>query len=272
MVKYALRFNLPLIVYYLSQVIFNQSDRLMIKRYIDTSSAGIYSVAYTLSMMLVFVLNAINNSYVPWFYIRLSKKDTKQNKQISLIIALIMFVLLMGVIWAAPEIIYVMAGQKYHDAIWVVPPVCISNMLLLYTQYCINIEFFFEDKKSLVLASILSAVSNIALNAVFIPKYGFIAAGYTTMFSYILFFVFNYIAMKSVLRKNNTADDMYDKPKLIMVLMSFMGLAALGTLLYNFMIIRYCILLVILIVMFIMREKIIAIVKQVMNLKKEKEA
>lgn len=272
MVKYALRFNLPLIVYYLSQVIFNQSDRLMIKRYIDTSSAGIYSVAYTLSMMLVFVLNAINNSYVPWFYIRLSKKDTKQNKQISLIIALIMFVLLMGVIWAAPEIIYVMAGQKYHDAIWVVPPVCISNMLLLYTQYCINIEFFFEDKKSLVFASILSAVSNIALNAVFIPKYGFIAAGYTTMFSYILFFVFNYIAMKSVLRKNNTADDMYDKPKLIMVLMSFMGLAALGTLLYNFMIIRYCILLVILIVMFIMREKIIAIVKQVMNLKKEKEA
>jgi len=65
---------------------------------------------------------------------------------------------------------------------------------------------------------------------------------------------------------------MYDKPKLIMVLMSFMGLAALGTLLYNFMIIRYCILLVTLIVMFIMREKIIAIVKQVMNLKKEKEA
>ncbi len=271
MIKYALRFNLPLIIYYLSQVIFNQSDRLMIKHYIDTASAGIYSVAYTLSMMLVFVLNAINNSYVPWLYIRISKNDTKQNKQISLIIALIMFVLLMGVIWVAPEIILVMAGKDYREAIWVVPPVCISNMLLLYTQYAINIEFYFEDKKSLVAASIASAVSNIVLNAIFIPMFGFVAAGYTTMISYILFFIFNYIAMKYVLRKNCTEDDMYDKPKLLIVLLAFMGLAALGTMLYNYMIIRYCVIAAGLIVMFIMRNKIIALVKQVMSLKKEKE-
>ena len=269
MVKYALSFNLPLIVYYLSQVIFNQSDRLMIKHYIDTASAGIYSVAYTLSMMLIFVLNAINNSYVPWFFTAINKKDTKNNKQITIIITFIMFVMLMGVIWVAPEIILIMAGEKYREAIWIVPPVCISNMLLLYTQYCINIEFFFEEKRSLVFASVFSALCNIVLNALFIPKFGFIVAGYTTLVSYILFFICNYVAMKRVLRKNDTEDDMYDKPKLFFMMLAFFVLAAFATLLYNYILIRYIAILIMSIILFIFRKKIIALVKQIMNLKKE---
>ena len=60
--KYALSFNIPLIPYYLSQIIFNQSDRLMINSMTGRSDAAVYGVAYSLAFILTFVLNAINNS------------------------------------------------------------------------------------------------------------------------------------------------------------------------------------------------------------------
>lgn len=58
-----------------------------------------------------------------------------------------MAVLLLGVISLAPEIIYVLAGKKYESAVWVVPPVAMSLIFLLYTQFSINVEFFFEEKR-----------------------------------------------------------------------------------------------------------------------------
>ena len=62
---YALSFNLPLIPYYVSQMIFNQSDRLMINSMCGRSDAAKYGVAYSLAIILNFVLNAINDSYTP---------------------------------------------------------------------------------------------------------------------------------------------------------------------------------------------------------------
>ena len=107
------------------------------------------------------------------------------------------------------------------------------------------------------------------MNALFIPKFGFIVAGYTTLVSYILFFICNYVAMKRVLRKNDTEDDMYDKPKLFFMMLAFFVLAAFATLLYNYILIRYIAILIMSIILFIFRKKIIALVKQLMNLKKE---
>ena len=148
--KYALSFNVPLIPYYLSQVIFNQSDRLMINKMTGKSDAAIYGVAYTLAFVLTFVLNAINDSFVPWMYRRINEKTPQDIKNISLIIATIMAVLLLGIIAFAPEIIYIIGGKKYISAIWVVPPVAMSLLLLFYSQLFINVEFYYEEKYKLV--------------------------------------------------------------------------------------------------------------------------
>ena len=119
--KYALGFNIPLLVYYLSQTIFNQSDRIMIERMVGRSEAAMYGVAYNLAMILTFVLNAINNSYLPWYYEKIRGNREKENRPVSLVIAILMAVLLLLVIWFSPEIIGVMAGGAYQGAEYVVP-------------------------------------------------------------------------------------------------------------------------------------------------------
>lgn len=255
--KYALGFNVPLLAYYFSQVIFNQSDRIMISHITGESDAAMYGVAYNLAMILTFILNSINNSYVPWFYGKIKEGRAEDNKRISVMIAVLMALMILCIIWYAPEIIFIMAGNQYEAAIYVVAPVSMSLLLLFYVQLFINVEFYYEEKKLLIIASIGAAVVNIVLNYLLIPKLGFVAAGYTTLFSYVVFVVSNYFAMKSVLARNNVDDNMYNYKYLFLIFVLFVISGFLGVILYEWLAIRIIITLLVLIIVILKRERFI---------------
>ncbi|MCR5202184.1 MAG: oligosaccharide flippase family protein [Lachnospiraceae bacterium] len=255
--KYALGFNIPLLAYYLSQVIFNQCDRIMISHMEGKGNAAVYGVAYTLAIVLNFVLNAINNSYIPWYYGKIKDGKMRDNRKASLIIAGIMAVLLLGVIWFAPEIILIMAGKKYLEAVYVVPPVAISLLLLFYAQLFINVEFYYEEKKKLVFASVGAAVVNLVLNYFFIELYGFIAAAYTTLASYLIFTIANYVTMKNVLKEKGIKDEGFNYKGLTLLFIIFSLIAYLGVILYGYLIPRIIVCVIVLIVIFVKRQFLI---------------
>ena len=262
--KYALTFNLPLIPYYLSQVVFNQSDRIMISHMTGTDKAAMYSVAYTLATILTFVLNAVNGSYVPWFYGKIKENKGKENQPMANGISLLMAFLLLAVIALAPEIITIMAGSSYREAIWVVPPVAMSLLLLFYAQLFINVEFYYEEKTMLVWGSIGAAVLNIGLNWILIPMFGFVAAGYTTLASYIVFAGWNYFNVKLIAKNKGITLDYFNVKALIGIFLIFAALAFLATALYELLLIRWCIIGAVLLALVIFHKKVIAFVKSVL--------
>ncbi len=239
--KFALTFNIPLIPYYLSQVLLNQSDRIMIEKMVGKAEVGLYGVAYNMAITLTFVLNAINNSYVPWFYNKIKEGKTRENRAITNGLTLLMAFVLMAIISLAPEIIAIMGGAEYASAVWVIPPVTVSQLLLMYLQYFVNVQFYYEAKHMLVWGSIGAAVLNIILNWLCIPVFGFVAAGYTTMFSYMAFVVANFFTYRWVLKKNGQPDDAFDYKVLMLIFLGFCGLTAIAMALYDQPIIRYMI-------------------------------
>ena len=263
--KYALNFNIPLIPYYLSQVVFNQSDRIMISHIAGTDKAGMYSVAFNLATLLNFILNAINNSYVPWFYGKIKEGKPEDNKRVATGISLLMAFMLMGVISLAPEIILIMAGKDYAEAAWVVPPVAMSILLLFYSQLFINVEFYYEEKNLLVWGSIGSALVNIVLNALLIPVFGFVAAGYTTLFSYLLFAVANYFTMQVAVKRRGESMDAFDLKALIFLFIGFAALAFTAMALYNLPVVRYIIIGGVLLGLAVMHKKATAFVMSVLK-------
>ena len=266
-IRYALGFNIPLITYYLSQVVFNQSDRIMISHISGTDKAGMYNVAYSLATLLVFVLNAINNSYVPWFFGKIKEGKEVENRNVANGIALLMAFLLLGVIALAPEIIFVMAGEAYAQAAWVVPPVAMSILLLFYSQLFINVEFYYEEKTLLIWGSVGSALLNIVLNAWLIPLCGFVAAGYTTLISYVAFAVANYFTMRLILKKNGFTQEAFDLRSLILLFLAFMALSFAAMALYTLPWVRYVIIALVLLVIVIMHKKVLVFVKGVLSKK-----
>lgn len=260
--KYALGFNIPLLAYYLSQIVFNQSDRIMISHMVGTDKAAIYGVAYSLAMIMTFVLNSINGAYVPWLYNQYKLKKYTENRTIGNYIAILLAIMILPIVWFAPEVLSIMAGDQYYEARWIVPPVSMSLFTYLYVVYSTNFEFFYEEKKALVRASIGSAIINVVLNAIFIPKVGYLAAGYTTLASYILFAIYNYCEMKKIANKN-AADDGYDWRSLIILYIIFMILCVVGMLLYTCFIIRVSMWIVAVCIGLFNRKSIIACFKKI---------
>ena len=98
----------------------------------------------------------------------------------------------------APEFIYLLGGEKYASAIWVVPPVCMSVYFIMMYSLISTVTFYYEKTKSIMVASCIIAVLNIILNKYFITIYGMVAAGYTTLVCYIGYAMIHYYLMYRV--------------------------------------------------------------------------
>lgn len=261
--KYALGFNIPLLSYYLSQAIFNQSDRIMISHMTGTDNAAMYGVAYNLAMVLTFILNAINGSYVPWMYGKMKEGKGEENRTVSVTLTVLMSLMILCVIWYTPEIIAIMAGEQYTAATYVVAPVAMSLLLLFYSQLFINVEFYYEEKKMLVSASIGAAALNIVLNYLLIPVFGFVVAGYTTFASYIVFVLSNYYAMQKVLKRRNLPNNMYDYKKLLLIFGGFVASGFLGVALYSWILLRVIITFLVLVLFILNRNKFLTAIEMI---------
>lgn len=259
--KFALSFNIPLIPYYLSQVVFNQSDRLMINKICGRGDAAVYGVAYSLATILTFVVTSIHSSYTPWIFERIDRKELKDNRKVSTILSAGIAFMLLGIIALTPEVVYVMAGPQYTSAIWVVPPVAMSVLLLYYADLFDCLLFFYESKIFLAVAAILSAVVNIILNYIFIPRFGFVAAAYTTLISYFVLAGIDYIYMLKICKEHDIDKNIYSIKALIAVFVVFAALGFTAMSLYDYPVIRYVIIAVVFILMFIFRKKLIALYK-----------
>lgn len=81
--SYALLFNLPLIPHYLSQSILNSMDRIMIDKMIGPTAAGIYSLAYSLSMLMTMLNSALMQTIEPWLYKKIKNKQAEDIKKVA---------------------------------------------------------------------------------------------------------------------------------------------------------------------------------------------
>ena len=260
--RYAFAFNIPLIPYYVSQMVFNASDRIMISYMKGTDQAAIYGVAYSLAIVLNFIISAINGSYAPWFMMQLKNNNTEKNKKVSLNLSIIVALGLWIIIAIAPEFITIMAGKDYASGVWAVPPVAISILLLFYTQLFDRILFFYEKKYLLVVGGIAPCILNLVLNYCFIPIFGFVAAAYTTLASYVLFVVINYFTSMKVLRDNQLDNkSMYSIKGLIFLFLALCVMTAIAMLLYNYIYIRMAIIIAILMIIVINKNSIMVMLK-----------
>ena len=261
--KYALWFNVPLIPHYLSMSILGQSDRIMINNMVGTSEAAIYGVAYNISQIMTLVTTSISNSFNPYTYKAIKDKkyySIGKNAKILLVFVGVSVVLISCF---GPEVIMIFAPEEYFDARWIIPPVSLSVYFIFLYPLFSNIEFYFEQNKFVTLASITGALLNILLNYIFIPIFGFIAAGFTTVVCYFFFAAGHCIFHRIVLKKYLPGVKIYDL-RFIALFSIIITIATFGIMfLYDLMIVRYILISIIMIVAIIKRRQIIGIWKEI---------
>lgn len=255
--KYALKFNLPLIPHYLSMYVLSSSDRIMITKLVGSDQTAIYNVAYTVASIMLIFWNSVDAAYAPWIYQHMDENNIepikKRGNQVMIFFGgvTIFFSLF------APEIIRILAPESYYLGIYVVPAVAAGVFFTACYSLYMRIELFLKKNKSITVATIFTAVLNVVLNYIFIPIYGFTAAGYTTLACYALLALFHGYNLKRL-----GYGSVYDNKRVaaISLLVIVASLCIIN--LYAFQWIRYCLIVIITIVGYRKRHTIINLIKK----------
>ena len=96
---------------------------------------------------------------------------------------------MVALILIAPEVVKILANESYWEGISIIPPVVLANYVIFAYSLYVNIEHYYKKTPYITVNTIIAAASNIVLNFIFIPRYGYIAAAYTTLASYFISFV-----------------------------------------------------------------------------------
>ena len=191
-VKTTLAFTIPIIPHLLSQMVLTQCDLVMISYFCGSSKSGIYSMGHTVGFLALTVMSQIMASWSPWVYRRMEDKEFKTIFDNSKLIVLVGAYISIGLLTISTELIKIFLTDVYSPCIYIVPTLVVAMFFQFIYIFVYDFQFFNKKAKSIAASSIVAAIFNLITNYIFIPKFGFLAAGFTTLASYFVLLMINY--------------------------------------------------------------------------------
>lgn len=259
--KFAISFNILLVPHYLSNVILVQSDRIMIAKIIGEAAAAIYNVAYTLGVAAQVITQALINAINPWMYKKMSDGNGNSVGKTVISLVIVVAILILGICLVMPEVFNIFFPETYLSALKVIPPVAAGVLWAFIFNLYASIELYFSGNKLVSLSSFTGAIINIIANLLLIPVFGFIAAAYTTLACDIIYAFMHTLFSRKLLKKNMPGAGVIPIiPVWLIAILTTVGCLFI-LILYSYPIVRYSIVLIILIVLIINRNKIKKLLK-----------
>lgn len=237
--KYALKICIPYVPHLLSLTLLHSIDRVMITDICGEVDNAIYSVAFIVGTIITTFGSAINQAFSPWLGDNLNLGQYNVIRKVSKYYVGIFAVFVVGIILIAPEIIRFFGGKQYDDSVYVFLPIALGCILqFIYTLF-VNVEQFKKKTMWMALASVIVAAVNYVLNYICIPIYGYQAAAYTTYISYLLLLIMHMIIVYKL-----SCAQAYSYKFIIAIVSAISVLSLAIQLLYPYLIARYAVIFV----------------------------
>lgn len=255
--KLSLSLSLPLVGYSVASQILTVSDRMMISQMVGNSAVGIYSTLYTVSSLSLLVWQAVHSSFVPYIF-RNIENGVDGIKRVSSQLMTFYAAVAVLMTFLAPEIVRILATEEYYEAIYIMPPIAAGVFFTSFANLYSDIAVYYKKTKYVMYPAIIAAVSNLILNYIFIKIYGYMAAAYTTLFSYILFALFQGVWAKKICKEYGIESGTIYNDKYMIALAVITTLISLsGILFYDNTILRYGVVILLAVVCAVIGKKVI---------------
>jgi O-antigen/teichoic acid export membrane protein len=164
-------------------------DRYFIKKFASISDVGIYSLGYRIGM-IIHILMIIPFSMI-WATYRMQNEKSEDNRLfVSKVISYFTIIGLIMVLFTllfSKEILSIFSrNENFNIAYKIVPIIMLAHLTYGYINI---VDFGIYVTKKLYffyLIFLIAALINGYLNFLLIPKFGYMAAAYITLFTYIL--------------------------------------------------------------------------------------
>jgi O-antigen/teichoic acid export membrane protein len=180
-------YSVPLIPHSIAGWVLSLSDRIILQHWVPLADVGVYSLGYTLGSSVQNVAEAGSTAWFPTFY-RSRSMQLEIDQPLKLATYIIAVVCSMAIM---------VAVGSHHFIIWFLPRSYAGServilwlsmsgvFVVMYYIWSFSIHY---SKRTWYLAAVTwtAALSNIGLNLVLIPRYGYIAAAFTTFLAYLV--------------------------------------------------------------------------------------
>ena len=183
--KKALAFSIPLVPHALGAWVLSISDRLVLERYVSKEDLGRYSIAYLFSFAVSLFAQSVTTPLGPAANRQLKDETLKHNVP-PLGTYAFLSIAGAGLCSAifATDVIRVIAPPSYRGGEGVVPWV-VLGAAFQGVYYIWSTGTWFSMKTRLIpLVTAMGAITNIAINLVFVPRVGIMAAAIATAAAY----------------------------------------------------------------------------------------
>lgn len=266
--SFSLKLSIPLIGNSLAGQVLSVSDRTMISSMVGKSAVGIYGTLYNVSSLSTIVWSSLNNSFVPYMFSNMETKEgrNKIKKYVNYILIAYAIVAL-GLTLLAPEVVRVLATDEYYAAIYIMPPIAAGIFLNALGNLYSNILLYYKKTQCIMIATSVAAVVNVLLNLICIPIYGYQAAAYTTLVSYVIMAIIESIVVLYVEKNelNGHFSSLYSNKLLFGICIVLIILCLMCNLIYESLLLRWGIVLGGVMITFICRKKIKRLISIIKN-------
>ncbi len=181
--KAALAFGLPLVPHMLSIWVMNLSDRVLLASMVPMEDVGLYNLAMSLAIMMVFVISSLNEAWVPRYYQLMAQEDRNLDevRQYSALWILGVGACCVGMMLFATDVIDFLTTKDYASSSRFVPIMAFSFLVMGIYHFGVNPLFYHKKTKYIPWVSGGAAALNVMLNLLLIPRLGAVGAAVSTL-------------------------------------------------------------------------------------------
>lgn len=192
----ALKFSLPMIPAIMSAWVLNLSDRIFIDKFFSQAEIGLYSMGYNIAGVVLLLGTSFFTAYSPYFYrvANLESEETAKRKlgYLNNLFVMIILLIAFSIAFFSKPLIELLLDERYYPVAMYVPIIAFAYFFSL-TNGAISLSMYQKKKTITIMFIILaSAILNVSLNFVIIPKYGALGAASTTILAFFFQMVITY--------------------------------------------------------------------------------
>lgn len=193
------KYGMPMMAWFFASQLLSVGDRFVIQWFRGSSEVGIYTANYSLISGIAGLLSSpITLAAFPlimklW---AMGKKEEVANtiKKMTYIYGIISICFLGCAAVSSKPLIDVLLGSNFKEGYIIVLPVLLGAIVWNASILGHKGMELYNKTYIMVIYAFIAALVNLCLNVIFIPKYGYIAAAWTTFISYFVYTALIYLS------------------------------------------------------------------------------
>lgn len=214
-IKKQLIFGIPLIGAIWSTSLLQVVDRFIIERMAGIDAVGMYSFAFQIAQIPLFLVTGIRKVWNPIFYENMNNHNYGVLRKLVYIYNVILSLICILIILFSKEFILLFIDARYYDAIPLISVLVIGvyfSGLLLVPNAALTYDKRFAITSRIAFFAI---IIDIILNILLIPFLGVMGSTIATAIAYLSYFVMGFLTSRNITREITNLKNIIIPPLLV---------------------------------------------------------